>query len=205
MTTKIEEQSTQDAEIVLLREKLNQLEEMLKADKTDTPSPSNKDEKVLLDDYIPVMSLLPYTLTLSTQSQGQGSAKTFTKFGEVKRILYKDLAEIIDTNHNFLEWGYFYIMDSRVIRWHGLDDIYSKLLTKEQLEQILETTSVDECLSLYKTANDAQKHTIIELLSEKLYNNPDSVNLNVVDRISRESGINISQNHKMDLHKVVCI
>jgi hypothetical protein len=149
--------------------------------------------KVLLDDYVPVMSLLPYRLNLATKEGGQGDVKKFTRFGEVKNILYKDLVDIIEVNRNFMESGYFYILDPIVIRQHGLDEVYSKILTKEKIEEILNNINTEYCIDLYNSANSDQQRVIVQLFIEKVKNNPDSVNLYTVDRISRLSKIDITQ------------
>ena len=75
---------------------------------------------------------------------------------------------------------------------HGLDDVYSKILTKDKIEDILSANS-EEGLSLYNSANPEQQKVIIGLLIEKMVNDSDSVDLNVVDSIARISGIKISE------------
>lgn len=159
-----------------------------------------QEKKIAQDDYIRVMSLVPYNLNLATQSGGQGSVKKFTKFGEVKRIIYKDLVDIMEVHRNFLEAGYFYILDPNVIRYHGLNDVYDRLLTKERIEEILDTKS-EESADLYMSATEKQQEIIVQLLIDKLKANPDSVNLNVVDKISRLSKVEISK--KVDEEKAL--
>ena len=148
------------------------------------------DDKIALDEYIPTMSLLPFALNLSTKEGGQGNVKKFTKFGEVKRILYKDLVDIMEANPQFLAAGFYYILDPRVIRAHGLDEIYSKILSKEKIEDILSANS-EEGLSLYNSANEEQQKVIINLMVDKLVEDPKAINLTVIDAVSRASGIKI--------------
>lgn len=173
-------------EIEALKAQIAELKKQLDVPKPEEP----KDEKIQLDDYISVMSLLPFTLNLSTKEGGQGNIKKFTRFGEVKRILYKDLVDIIDANPQFLSAGFYYILDPRVIRSHGLDEVYSKILSKEKIEDILSANS-EEGLSLYKSANEEQQKVIIGLMIDKLVEDPKAINLTVIDAISRASGIKI--------------
>lgn len=188
--TKVEEEidelSTLRARIVELESKNNRKNEESK----ETKDEEAKEIKIQQDDYIPVMSLLPYALNLSTKEGGQGNIKKFSKFGEIKRILYNDLVEILEVHPNFLEAGYFYILNPDVVRHHGLDDIYSKILTKDKIEKILSTKSEDSML-FYKSANPQQQETIIEMLIDIVRDDPDKVDLNMIDRISRESKIDI--------------
>ena len=172
-----------------LKAKIAELEKLQNKEENEK---SFGDEKIQQDEYIPVMSLLPFTLNLSTKERGQGSIKKFSSFGEVKRILYKDLVDIMEASPNFLKAGYYYILDPRVIRFHGLDEDYASILTKEKIEDILSTNS-EEGLSLYNSANPEQQKIIISLLVEKIVDNKDSVNLNVVDSIARASGVNITE------------
>lgn len=148
--------------------------------------------KIPLDEYIPVISLLPYRLNLATKEGGQGDIKKFTRFGEVKNILYKDLVDIIEVNRTFVEAGYFYILNPDVIRQHGLDEAYSKILTKEKIEEILNNTNSEYCVDLYKSANIDQQKVIVQLFVEKMKTSPEKANLYTVDRISRLSGTDIT-------------
>lgn len=182
---------SKDQEIALLKAKLAELERNISSnDKVTIEEDDDYEKKVQPDDYVSVMSLLPYNLNLSTQEGGQGSVKKFTKFGEVKRILYRDLVEILEVHRNFVEAGYFYIMNPQLIRYHGLDDVYEKILNKESIEEIISTSS-EHAVDLYSTANNKQQEIIIQLLVNKIKDNPDSLNLNIIDKISRISKVDI--------------
>jgi hypothetical protein len=194
-TTTIKRTLTDDEKIAALEKKLNNLKK--KANYTPVVEAPAKvqeydygDINIKPDEYVSIMSLLPYFLNLSTKEFGQGSVKKFTKFGEIKRVLYGDLVEIMENHKNFLEAGYFYILNPAIIRKHGLDDIYQKILTKEKIEEIL-TANSEECVALYNSANPQQQEIIVQLLTDKLRANPDSVNLNVIDKISRISKVDI--------------
>lgn len=149
--------------------------------------------KIAQDDYIKVICLIGNELNLVTKPYGRGGKIfTFRKQYEVKRILYSDLVEILENQPGFVEAGYFYIADQRVIRRHGLDDVYKNILTKEKIESIMSNNSND-AVTLFKSANPSQQEVIVEMLILKLCNNPDSVDLNMVDKISRASGIKIQE------------
>lgn len=177
---------TPEEELAQLRARIAELES------SEDESSDLDSKKIQQDEYIPVMSLIPFNLNLSTKEGGQGSIKKFTRFGEVKQILYKDLIDILEVHPSFVEGGYFYIMHPAFIRQHGLDEAYSKILTKEKIEEIISTKSED-CVALYTSANPKQQEIIVQFLISKIIENPDSVNLNVVDRISRLSKIDIAK------------
>lgn len=181
------------SEIELLKKQIEELTKLVTGSQKKEVVKEEKEEterKIQQDEYIPVMSLLPYSLNLSTKPGGQGTTKHFETFGEVKRVMYRDLVDMIENHKNFLESGYFYILDTDVVRQNGLDDLYSKIFTKEKIEQILENSS-EEGVAIYELAGEGQKEIIIQLLIDRVRNNPDSINLNLVDKISRVSNINI--------------
>lgn len=175
------------SELEQLKQKLFMLEKRLEENQATDESSSRE---IRQDEYIPVMSLVPYTLTLSTKERGQGSLKKFQGFGEIKNILFRDLVDIIEVHPGFTQSGYFYILDKKAVEVLGLKDQYENILSKEQIDYILDT-QFKKCVEVFKSAQPKQQRVIIELLTEKMKENPSGVNLNIVDEISRESGIDI--------------
>lgn len=157
-------------------------QEIIEEKKTNT--------NIRLDDYVDVISLCPMPLNLSTERAGQGMTFKFSKFGERKSILYKDLVNIIENQRTFLEAGYFYILNQDVIRKSGLDETYSKILTQEKILEILDGDT-KEAFSLYSSCNERQRELIVEMILQKLLVDPESIDLNLVDKISKASGIDI--------------
>ena len=143
--------------------------------------------------YINVINLCACQLNLSTLPGGKGKLFTFNSFGETKRIMYSHLVDIMETSPKFVEDGRFYIAEKRVIRRHGLDSIYEKLLTKQMIESIFNNTkSPDDVSALYKSANKAQQETIIDLTVSKMMNDP-NFDMNIVSAISKVSEINLQK------------
>ena len=151
----------------------------------------NDDElKISGDDYIKVMSLCPYVLNLTTELKGKGKIFTFQKFGEVKRILYNDLVKILEVHPRFANEGLFIIMNSKVVRRHGLDESYDNILTKENIEKILSGNQSD-AVNLFKAANPKQKEMIATIIIDRMVGGLE-MDLNLVDRLSREMDYNIA-------------
>lgn len=146
-------------------------------------------ESIPLDKYIKVMSLLDYSLNLTTQSQGKGKKFRFSKFGEVKQIMYKDLVDILEVQAAFLQAGYFLILDRKVVRTQGLDEAYKHILTKERIEDVLNGSANFE--ELFNACPVEQKEVVISMVIDKLRDNPNALDLNVVDKLSRLSGVEI--------------
>ena len=143
------------------------------------------------DDYIKVISLCPYKLNLSTKLRGEGRIFGFNGFGEVKRIRYSDLIDILEVHDQFLKDGFFAILDKEVIQKHDLESDYGNVLTKENIESILEGNQSD-AVTLFKVANDQQRNLIVLMFMDKIMRN-EEVNLNFLDRISRVVGYSIHE------------
>ncbi len=162
------------------------------AKKSSAPSGDYVQNNISRDELIPVMSLIDYRLALLPQNQASGRAKyLFEFFGDKKLILYEDILVIIENYRSFMEQGFFIILDERVVNRHGLQEMYSKILTKESIDKIL--TGSSEAFSLYKSCSKEQQRLIVGMITRKLSESPDSIDLNVVSKISKESGINIQE------------
>ena len=183
------EELEKKTEVEELKERLEILEQMLSSKASEGSDKSESDEKLTGDSYIQVLSLTPYTLSLSTLGSGRGKVFKFKKFGQIKGILYSDLVSIIESNQAFLEKGYFYILDKRVVRKHGLDELYETILNKEKLEQVFMCES-NSVIELYKAANDRQRNFANQVIVGKLRAD-EYLDLNIVSAISRIAGVDL--------------
>jgi hypothetical protein len=175
---------------MLLNLNLNQNQSQVVAQKqTVIKNIEEDDPEIRQNKYIKVISLNFGKLVLSTEGRGQGKIFTFNKFGEVKNIIYSDLANLIHHQQSFAEQGRFYILDKQVVKNHGLVEYYDKLMTKEMIDNILNHNR-DEIISLFTNATDAQKETIVNILIKKIVNGED-VDINKIDILSRIWGQNI--------------
>jgi hypothetical protein len=167
-----------------------ELEKSQEVDKRFMDTEDEDQVKVSLEDYIKVMSLTPHQLNLS-RIRGDKKPFVFERYGQVKRILYKDLVEIIENHPNFVEAGNFVILNRDVIRRHGLDDIYEKILTKTNIDKILEGNQSD-AVNMFKSANPKQQEMILEMIIRDMIDGK-NVDLNFIDRLSRVVGFNIQE------------
>jgi hypothetical protein len=139
------------------------------------------DEMIRLDSYVEVMSLFNGRLSLSTEPLGKGRRFSFSRFGETKRILYNDLASVMENYRRFMEEGVFYILNEKIVRKHGLNDIYEKILDKSKIEKII-ACDPKTAVKFYEQAPESQREVVNGLLIKELKEgNPD---LNVVNKIS---------------------
>ena len=153
-----------------------------------TNQPSVQSTSILADEYIDIMNICPMALTLSTEPHGRGRLINFSKFGDKRRVSYTDLVRIMDSHPTFVEKGFFYILDERVIRKHGLQEVYGNILNKEMLDKILDM-GVD-ALDIYQSANETQRGFINDVLIRRIRDEV-YVDLNLVSRIEKIAGVSI--------------
>lgn len=146
-------------------------------------------EEVPFRQYIRVMSLTNHRLTVSTEGFGNGTVFNFVNYGQIHSILYEDLAKIIHNNSRFAKEGYFFIMDSRVIKIHNLEADYAKILDKNKIDNIL-NMDVEVIRNLVRNTTPHIKNTIVSMVVDKITNG-ENVDLNKVRAISVESGKDI--------------
>ena len=137
-----------------------------------------------------VTSLTVGQLNLSTEGYGQGEIYTFEHIGEEQSIPLEDLKKIIKNNKSFVEGGNFFINDDDVVKSQKLTNIYKKLLSyDEMLDLFNKDRSVFEKVFANMTAN--QKETLKTIIFEKLNENEKSVDMNIVQVINDNLGIDI--------------
>ena len=137
-----------------------------------------------------VTSLTAGQLNLSTEGYGQGEIYTFEHIGEEQSIPLEDLKKIIKNNKSFVEGGNFFINDDDIVKNQKLTNIYKKLLSyDEMLDLFNKDRSVFEKVFANMTAN--QKETLKRIIFEKLNENEKSVDMNIVQVINDNLGIDI--------------
>lgn len=137
-----------------------------------------------------VTSLTVGQLNLSTEGYGQGEIYTFEHIGEEQSIPLEDLKKIIKNNKSFVEGGNFFINDDDVVKSQKLTNIYKKLLSyDEMLDLFNKDRSAFEKVFANMTAN--QKETLKRIIFEKLNENEKSVDMNIVQVINDNLGIDI--------------
>ena len=152
-----------------------------------------EDDGIRSDEYIWVMSLIPWRLNLSTGRDGD-RPYNFNRLYEKKRILYSRLVDIIDNHWSFVEKGLFYILDERVIRQHGLDDVYDKILSMEKIEEVLKKDK-ETAYPIFSAANLRQKKNIAQIMINMLVDG-EKLDQNMVLAVSADTRIDINEKAK---------
>lgn len=203
----VEQVKAEDVEIAKLREENNEIKEQLKqlmamltATKAPEPvvqentvAPAKEKEEEIPDEPSPnkmvrVLSLCRGSLNLSEDEAGNGKVK-FSKYGEIKTVLYSSLINIVNYNRSFAEKGIFYILDKAAIYYLGLKDSYSRLITNEVIDNICNYEDVD----IEKVIDNTEKtqiETMVKNLTDRLYAG-ENLDLNKIQVISRKVGVDI--------------
>lgn len=182
--------------IEALEKQLEDLKKMIIASQQEKPKkqPREFKEKVIKKEslspntYVKVMSLVKNPLNLSTKPHGRGKTFRFEEFGTIKPMFYSELLEVIENHPNFFQAGYFYILDSRVIEENNWHEMYSKILTKEQMEDIFVNSS--NAVALFSGTNSKQQGVISDYFLERVVSGL-PVDRNLIAEISKISGIDI--------------
>jgi len=151
---------------------------------------ANTRVEIFADEYVSVMNICPMALTLTSEPYGRGRKLDFLKFGDTRQVAYSDLVRMMDNHPTFLEKGYFYILDQRVIQKHGLAQVYENILDKEKLDKIF--SMGEQSLELYKQASDSQRGFIERVLIKKIRDG-EQVDLNLISKIEKVSNSKIME------------
>jgi hypothetical protein len=201
---------TEMSEIDVLKAQIAELKELvlLSASKQEEPKASNtskpkkervtpvrlakqeKSKELAPNTYVNVMSLVGNKLNLSTKAREPRTTFSFEKFGTVKRMFYSQLLEVIENHPNFFEKGYFYVLDHEVIDANNWNDLYSKLLTKEMIESVVNNSS--NAIDLFTGAGEGQKEVIINFLIEKIISGQ-AIDFNLIAKLNNMENIDINK------------
>ena len=171
-----------------LRRELEELQKMvlsMKQNKSSDLPDGVSQVDIPLNKQIRVMSLCPEKLNLTTENRGKGKRYTFERAWEVRKIPYGDLLMINQNHRNFMEGGKYYILDDRIVEEEGLGEIYATILTKDKMEEIL--NSGQNALKLFQEANQKQQKILVDMIIRKLIDG-ETVDFNLVANIDRIMG-----------------
>lgn len=137
------------------------------------------------DKYITVMSLLPQTLIL----KGNGKIYKFKSYGEIHRIVYGDVMDIIHNHSELAKNGGFYILDENVVAVQGLKEAYNDILNKKALDELI-TKNVAQFESIFVSLSTLQKNTIAQNIVKAIVSGQD-ISINIVNIVNKHCKINI--------------
>ena len=137
-----------------------------------------------------IISLCRGSLNLAKDERGLDKLK-FTKYGEIKPVLYSTLINIVNNNRGFAERGLFYILDKASVYYLGLSNAYDRLVDNTVLDNICNYPVID-IEKIIEGMEKSQVEVMVKNLSDRMYNG-ENFDLNKINAVSRASGIDILQ------------
>lgn len=139
-----------------------------------------------------IMSMFYGSLNLNNNSnRSAGRILNFSKFGEIKSVLYHDLVDYVNNERKFAEEGYFYILDKAAVYHLGLTNEYNHLVDGDIVNHMMDYSG-SELESIVSVMTDAQKDSIANLFADKLYHGKE-LDLNKIAIISKHLPVSIEQ------------
>lgn len=139
---------------------------------------------------IRLVSMYYGSLTLcNSMNRNTARMLTFSKFGEIKSVLYHDLVDFVNNERKFAEAGYFYILDKAAVYHLGLSSDYKKLVDVNFINNIMNYSDV-EVHDIVSTMTTAQQDSLVEILADRMFNGQ-KMDMNKIDIISKITGKNI--------------
>ena len=171
-----------------IEELMGALQKTLELTTVSQPAEVVVDNDIGAEEEILVVSLTPNKLNLT--GDGGSVLFTFQDMYEEQYIDYASLREIVRLNRSMAKNGRFYIMDERAVNKLRLKNDYKSVLTPQQLKELLKSNT-SGALELYKLANDAQKHTIIDMIKQIIFKGGE-VDYNLLHSLEELSGVNLT-------------
>lgn len=156
----------------------------------DIPDAPRSDEMIL------VCSLCRGELNLKN---GRGGILKFSRYGEIRPVMYSQLVDVVNSNRGFAEAGDFYVTNPAAVYHLGLREAYKHIYPLEVLNNI-ENYDSDEITEILNSMCKQQKKTVVINIVTKLYNDED-VNQNKVKLIARLCDVDIHEMVRM-MHTV---
>ena len=104
--------------------------------------------------------------------------------------LSSDARKIIKSNKSFIKGGKCYIADDNIIEIEHLTNDYKKILSKDELLDLLSSDRV-KFREIFDKMTDIQKEIFRDVVVEKLSKDKNSVDMNIVQYINESLNIDI--------------
>ena len=187
--TKMSAKNNSDAQKIQELEKtisdLNAVVQMLMQQGVSTQAVETEGERDVV-----FISLCNHILNLSTEPNGGGTIYTFTEFGEEQAIPYSDARKIIKNTNSFIKGGKRYIADDKIINTEHLTSDYKKILSKDDLLDLLSSDRV-KFRNIFDKMTPIQQEIFRDVVVDKLSKDKNSVDMNIVQYINESLNIDI--------------
>lgn len=160
----------------------------------ETIVPAEKYVEIKDEDLIQVMN--GEQGELIHRSKRTGRMWKFTKFGQVDKMPFIELLNIQNRNPRCFEEGRLIILNQNVIEQFGLEDVYKKVVTPQNLDDLF-TKDVEEVTETIQNLPQSMKSTFFARAKE-LYAKGQLDSIKLKNAIEKEYGISIEDNAPLD-------
>ena len=174
-----------DKELEELKKKVDALTKMLER-QPEAQVQSVKKTSIDPDEDIQVISLCATKLNLSTGGYGEGNVYSFTEFGEVQPIPFRDLKDIVRNQKSFLKAGYYYIDSSDALVAMSVSKICENMPEKDILLTLLDKDS-KTIIKVLKMMPDGQREMFALMMMKRIEDNL-PIDMNVIDACGKMLG-----------------
>lgn len=185
VTKAVPKTDIRDKELEELKRKVDALTKMLERQPA-TQVQSTKKTSIDPDEDIQVISLCATKLNLSTGGYGEGNVYSFTEFGEIQPIPFRDLKDIVRNQKSFLKAGYFYIDSSDALVAMSVSKICENMPEKDILLTLLDKDS-KTIIKVLKMMPDGQREMFALMMMKRIEDNL-PIDMNVIDACGKMLG-----------------
>jgi hypothetical protein len=112
----------------------------------------------------------------------------FEKFGQQRSVYFEDVEAFYSNNLSFLEKGFLFIHDEKVIQFLYLEKEYEKIIPIDTLKNIFKLESED-IKDLYDSTTETLQNTIVDTFAKWISeNDPTYLDKNRIEAINKISG-----------------
>lgn len=152
---------------------------------TPTPAENYDDVSIRPDKYVGVRSLTRGTLIL----KGNNRIYKFSEYGEVVRIVYADIMDIVHNHIKMAREGAFYIMDDNVVSVQGLEEFYKNVLDKKALDDLILQPS-KEFEKIFALLSKLQKNVVVNNIVKAIIEGQD-ISSTITTIVNKQCGVSI--------------
>jgi hypothetical protein len=118
---------------------------------------------------IKLVSLMKCPINISTEPDGQGTVKTFEKYGDTRMVKFDVLSDMVASYKNTFEKGLIYIADKTAVDELGLTDEYDKICDKKVLDEISDLMT-DSAVELFCNIDEALQESVATDIARNMTN-----------------------------------
>lgn len=154
-------------------------------------------QESIVDEYKDIHSRYPVFIT-SLYHGGlnllgmNGTEIRFDKFGETRRCYFEDVEVFGRKNKSFIEKGWLFIHDERVLKLLYVDTEYSKMIQPETFKNLVNLPS-EEIKSVYNSTTEYLQEEIVNLFANTIVKDEDSLDKNKIALINELSGKDVKK------------